>query len=60
MPLNTFGQISGLILGKFENIWSNMLCDYHVRNSVDALVYNTNDNYNGNIDLENIKCCAIR
>ena len=97
MSLNTFGQISGLILGKFENIWSNMffirlsnysigvsrvtctsyihlqrlylpfievlfniLCEYHVTNSVDALVYITNDNYDGNIDLENIKWSAIR
>ena len=33
---------------------------FFIRFSVDALVYNTNDNYNGNIDLENIKCCAIR
>ena len=37
-----------------------LLGDYHVRNYVDALVYNANDNPNGNIDLENIKCCAIR
>ena len=50
----------GLFWGKFENIWSNMLCEYHVTNSVDALVYITNDNYDGNIDLENIKWSAIR